>query len=219
MKDTSKASSSIEKSKIAMPLSLSCTIVQYAKATKEQHEPNKVDVTVEATTEEHNITVDSPLTTFKEEEKVESVSSGEQNNYPFEGFNISDDALKKLIQLINDYSEWIADGLLMHHADRRRSGPSSEIQKLVKILPTYLNMSGFLDQKFCTDWSMIEAYRDKKDNSFDVQYVEEIAQQTLGSLDCGLFVAMYAEYLIDGLQVPNNGLDAGLLRKRYVFLS
>ncbi|KAF3657555.1 hypothetical protein FXO38_13638 [Capsicum annuum] len=34
-------------------------------------------------------------------------------------------------------------------------------------------------------------------------------------LDCGLFVAAYAEYLSDGLQVPNDGLDAGLLHKRY----
>ncbi|PHU26401.1 hypothetical protein BC332_04733 [Capsicum chinense] len=35
---------------------------------------------------------------------------------------------------------------------RRRSfGPSSEIQKLAKILPTYLDMSGFLDQKVRTD--------------------------------------------------------------------
>ncbi|PHT53040.1 hypothetical protein CQW23_07502 [Capsicum baccatum] len=36
--------------------------------------------------------------------------------------------------------------------------------------------------------------------------------------DCGLFVAAYAEYLSDGLQVPNDGLDAGLLRKRYAAL-
>ncbi|PHU19481.1 hypothetical protein BC332_10632 [Capsicum chinense] len=43
-KDTSKASSSIEKSKIAMPLSLSCTDVQCARATGEQHEPKKVNV-------------------------------------------------------------------------------------------------------------------------------------------------------------------------------
>ncbi|PHT39878.1 hypothetical protein CQW23_18732 [Capsicum baccatum] len=34
---------------------------------------------------------------------------------------------------------------------RRRSEPSSEIQKLAKILPTYLDMSGFLDQKVRTD--------------------------------------------------------------------
>ncbi|KAM3378123.1 hypothetical protein P3S68_010536 [Capsicum galapagoense] len=65
---------------------------------------------------------------------------------------------------------------------RRRCGLSSEIQKLAKILSTYLDMSGFLDQKFCIDWSTIEACRDKMCNPFDVQYVEEIAQQTISSL-------------------------------------
>ncbi|KAF3655403.1 hypothetical protein FXO38_08425 [Capsicum annuum] len=101
---------------------------------------------------------------------------------------------------------------------KRHSGLSSEIQKLAKILPTYLDMSDFLDQKVHTDWSTIEAYRDKMANPFDVQYVDGIAQQTIGILDCGPFVAAYVEYLSDGLQVPNNGLDAGLLRKRYVGL-
>ncbi|PHT55878.1 hypothetical protein CQW23_04364 [Capsicum baccatum] len=66
---------------------------------------------------------------------------------------------------------------------RRRSEPSSEIQQLAKILPTYLDLSGFLDQKVCTDWSTIEAYRDKMANLFDVQYVDGIAQQTIGSLE------------------------------------
>ncbi|KAF3634557.1 hypothetical protein FXO38_25064 [Capsicum annuum] len=36
--------------------------------------------------------------------------------------------------------------------------------------------------------------------------------------NCGLFVAAYAEYLSDGLQVPNDGLNARLLRQRYVAL-
>ncbi|PHU11938.1 hypothetical protein BC332_18868 [Capsicum chinense] len=54
---------------------------------------------------------------------------------------------------------------------RRRSRPLSEIQKLSKILPTYLDMSGFLDQKVRTDWLTIEAYRDKMVNTFDVEYV------------------------------------------------
>ncbi|PHT76121.1 hypothetical protein T459_19643 [Capsicum annuum] len=303
-KDTSKASSSIEKNKIAMPLSLSYTDVQCAKAIGEQHEPKKGNVhhlfqqtnrnisiltddtstEIEATAEEHNITVDNLLTTSKEEEKVEPVSSGEQKNYPFEGFNISDEAPKKLTQLINDYLEWIADGLLKHHTGRyclqqpnvsqneecliniikgftitsglpwylvdevyipinygdefhwvlvvvvlkekliwvydsilrrRRFGLSSEIQKLANILPTYLDISGFFDQKVHTDWSMIEAYRDKMGNLFDIQYVEGIAQQTIGILDCDLYIAAYAEYLSDGLQVPNDGLDAGLIHKRY----
>ncbi|PHU07433.1 hypothetical protein BC332_23922 [Capsicum chinense] len=286
-KDTSKASSIIKKSKIAMPLSLSCTDVQCARAIKEQHKLKKVNVDITVTAEEHNMTVDNPSTASKDEEKVELVSLEEQKNYPFEGFNISDEALKKLIQLINDYSEWIADGLLKHHAGRyyqqqpkvsrnedcliniikgfnipaglpwnsvdevyipincgdefhwvlvvvilkerriqvydsmsrrRRFGSSSEIQKLAKILPTYLDISGFLDQKVRTDWSMIEAYRDKMAKPFDVQYVDGIAQQTIGSLDCGPFIAVYAKYLSDGLQVPNDGLDAGLLRKIYAAL-
>ncbi|PHT52523.1 hypothetical protein CQW23_06985 [Capsicum baccatum] len=268
-----------------MSLCLSCTDVQCARATEEQHELKKVDVT--ATAEEHNMTVDNPSTAFKDKEKVEPVSLVERKNYPFEGFNISDEAPKKLIQLINDYLEWIVNGLLKHHAGRycqqqpkvfrneecliniikgfsipaglpwhlvnevyipinygnefhwvmavvvlkerrirvyelmsrrRHSGPSSEIQKLAKILPTYLDMSGFLDQKVHTDWSMIEAYRDKMANPFDVQYVDGSAQQTIGSLDCGPFFAANAEYLSDGLQVPNDGLDVELLCKRYAAL-
>ncbi|KAF3636989.1 Ubiquitin-like-conjugating enzyme ATG3 [Capsicum annuum] len=51
---------------------------------------------------------------------------------------------------------------------RRRFRPSFEIQKLDKILPTYLDMSDFFDQKVCIDWSTIEAYRDKIGNPFDV---------------------------------------------------
>ncbi|PHU29322.1 hypothetical protein BC332_01415 [Capsicum chinense] len=217
-KDTSKALSIIKNIKIAMPLSLSCIDVQYARATEEQHELKKVDVT--ATVEEHNMTVDNLSTASKDEEKVDPITLGERKNYLFEGFNISNEAPKKLTQLINDYSKWIADGLLKHHAcrycqqqskvsrneecliniikgfsipvglpwhlvdevyipinygdefhwmlavvvlkerrirvydlmlRRRRFGPLSEIQNLEKILPTYLDMSGFLDQKVCTD--------------------------------------------------------------------
>ncbi|PHT50608.1 hypothetical protein CQW23_10355 [Capsicum baccatum] len=137
---------------IATPLSLSCTDVQCAKATEEQHELKKVDVT--ATTEDLNMTVDNPSTAFKDEENLEPDILGERKIYPFVGFNISDEALKKLTQLINDYLEWIANRLLKHHA----------------------------------------------------------------GTDCGLFIPAYVEYLSDGLQVPNDRLDAGLLRKRYAAL-
>ncbi|KAF3649564.1 hypothetical protein FXO38_02818 [Capsicum annuum] len=67
-KEISKALSSIEKIKIATPLSFSRTFDQCTKATGEQHEL-KVDVTVEATAEQHNITVDNPSTASIEEEK------------------------------------------------------------------------------------------------------------------------------------------------------
>ncbi|KAM3303557.1 hypothetical protein P3S67_014587 [Capsicum chacoense] len=96
---------------------------------------------------------------------------------------------------------------------RRRSGLLSEIQKLANILPTYLDMSGFLDQKVRIDWSTIEAYRDKIANPFDVKYVDEIAQQTIDSLNYGSFVSIYTEYLSDGLQVSKDGIDVELFRK------
>ncbi|PHT75652.1 hypothetical protein T459_19174 [Capsicum annuum] len=118
-KDTSKASSIIKKSKSATPLPLSCTDVQCARATEEQHELKKVDFT--ATAEEHNMIVDNSSITSKDKEKVEPISLRERKNYPFEGFNISDEALKKLIQLINDYLEWITDRLLKHHAGRKQN--------------------------------------------------------------------------------------------------
>ncbi|PHU22469.1 hypothetical protein BC332_07576 [Capsicum chinense] len=135
------------------------------------------------------------------------------------GFSISDDLPWHLVDEVcipincGDEFHWVLAVIALKErhirvynlmSRRIRSEPSSETQKLAKILPTYLDMSVFLDQKVCTDWSTIEAYRDKMDNSFDVQYVDGISQQTIGSLD--------------GLQVPNDGLDAGLLRKRYAAL-
>ncbi|KAF3667311.1 hypothetical protein FXO37_10076 [Capsicum annuum] len=101
---------------------------------------------------------------------------------------------------------------------RRRSGPMFEIRKLDKILSTYLDISGFWDQKVRTGWSTIEAYQDKMGNLFDVEYVEGISQQSSGRLDCGPFVSAYAEYLSDRLEVSNDGLDVGLLLKRYATL-
>ncbi|PHT42603.1 hypothetical protein CQW23_16628 [Capsicum baccatum] len=244
-KETSKASSIIKKSKITMPLSLSCTDVQCIRATEEQHELKKVDIT--ATAEEHNMAVDNPSTTSKDEEKVKPISLEERKDYPFEGFNISDEAPIKtntvdqrlfrmdcrwaikalcrqqpevsqneecLINIIKGFSipaglpwylvdkvyipincgdefHWVLAVIVLKErcirvydsmSRRRRSEPSSEIQKLAKILPTYLDMSGFLDQKVHSDLSIIESYRDKMGNPFDVQYVDGIAQLTIGSL-------------------------------------
>ncbi|PHT76135.1 hypothetical protein T459_19657 [Capsicum annuum] len=215
-KYTSKASSIIKKSNIAMPLSLSCTDVQCARATEEQHELKKVDITV--TAEEHNMAVDNPSTTSKDEEKVKTVSLEDRKNYPFEGYCQQQPKVSRneecLINIIKDFS--ILASLPWHLVDevyipincgdefhsvlavvilkercnrvydsmsrRKRSGPSSEIQKLAKILPTYLYLSDFLDLNIHSDWSIIEAYRDKMGNPFDVQYVDGIAQQIIGSL-------------------------------------
>ncbi|PHT72657.1 hypothetical protein T459_23442 [Capsicum annuum] len=90
-----------------------------------------------------------------------------------------------------DEFHWVLDVVVLKErhiqvydsiSGKRHSGPLSEIHKLSKILPTYLDRSVFLDQKIRTDWSMIKIYQNKMGNLFDVEYVEGIAQQPSGSL-------------------------------------
>ncbi|PHT49706.1 hypothetical protein CQW23_09453 [Capsicum baccatum] len=50
---------------------------------------------------------------------------------------------------------------------------------------------------------------------FQVEYVSEIAQQDSGRLDCGVFVAIYAEYLSEGLGIPCSGIVAQYHHLRY----
>ncbi|KAF3633190.1 hypothetical protein T459_02652 [Capsicum annuum] len=184
-----------------MPLSLYCIDVQYARVTEEQDKPKKVDVT--ATTEEHNITVDNPSTASKDEKKYcqqqpEFFRNEECLINIIKGFGIPTGLPWHLVDKVHitincgDEFHWVLAFIVLKERHirvydsmlrRRRSRPSFEIQKLAKILPTYLDMSGFLYQK-----------------------------------DYGSFVASYVEYLSDGLQVPNDGLDVGLLYKRYTAL-
>ncbi|PHT98275.1 hypothetical protein BC332_32795 [Capsicum chinense] len=65
---------------------------------------------------------------------------------------------------------------------------------------------------------MSKVVGDLNDTPFDVQYVEDIAQQVGESLDCGVFVAAYAEFLSDEMQIPSSTLDAEYIRKRYATL-
>ncbi|PHT73076.1 hypothetical protein T459_23861 [Capsicum annuum] len=168
-KDTSKASSIIKQSKITMLLSLSCTDVQCARATEEQHELKKVDVT--AIAEEHNMTVDNPSTASKDEEKVEPQPKVSQNE-------------ECLINIIKGFS--IPTGLPWHLVDE-----------------VYIPIN--CDDEF--HWVLAVVVLKKR----RIRVYDSIS-------DCGPFIAAYAEYLSDGLQVPNDGLDAGLLGKRYATL-
>ncbi|XP_055824255.1 uncharacterized protein LOC129892700 [Solanum dulcamara] len=108
---------------------------------------------------------------------------------------------------------------------RRSSNPSLEIQKIAAMLPTYLQDSGFFDNNERTDWSSLDSYKDKSTanmlephHPFAVEYVEGIAQQGSDSLDCGVFLAIFAEYLSDGISIPNTGLNVEFFRSRYAAL-
>ncbi|KAF3623920.1 hypothetical protein FXO38_30516 [Capsicum annuum] len=103
---------------------------------------------------------------------------------------------------------------------------SHEIKRLSEILPTYISYSGLLKNTERTVWSSLESYKDKMSNEagdlndtpFDVEYVEDIAQQISESLDCRVFIAAYAEFLSDQIQIPSSNLDGEYLRKRYATL-
>ncbi|PHT54101.1 hypothetical protein CQW23_08563 [Capsicum baccatum] len=109
--------------------------VQCASATEEQHELKKMSLMLQQMGHllklsywwisqllpRVNMTVDNTSNASKDEEKVDPISLGERKNYPFEGFNISNEAPKQLTQLINDYSEWIVDVLLKHHTGRKQN--------------------------------------------------------------------------------------------------
>ncbi|PHT38480.1 hypothetical protein CQW23_22053 [Capsicum baccatum] len=111
-------------------------------------------------------------------------------------------------------------------SSKRKKEPPIEIQKLAVMLPTYLSDNDFYDKTKRTDWPSLEAYKGKitqqtglvNEIPFDVDYVQNIPQQASDSLDCGIFVCVYAEILSEGLQVHSCGFDSTCQRARYASL-
>ncbi|PHU10697.1 hypothetical protein BC332_22557 [Capsicum chinense] len=109
---------------------------------------------------------------------------------------------------------------------RRNTESITEIQKLAKMLPTYFSESKFYDETSRTDWPNLETYRDKitqmtlilNEHPFDVEYVQHIMQQECDSVDYGIFVVGYAEYLSEEMNVPFDGFEAEYHRMRYATL-
>ncbi|PHT73099.1 hypothetical protein T459_23884 [Capsicum annuum] len=98
-------------------------------------------------------------------------------------------------------------------------GHADKIKKLAEMLSTYLTISNFFEKKDRTDWSLLDAYKEKSNqHAFDVHIVEEIVQQSSGTLDCGLFVAAYAKFLSDRHQIPSLEFDPKKHCTRYTSL-
>ncbi|KAH0722118.1 hypothetical protein KY289_005162 [Solanum tuberosum] len=107
----------------------------------------------------------------------------------------------------------------------RRKKISGDIKKLSLMLPTYFQDSGFFDHFERTDWSSLDAYKDKETGSllepkhpFLVEYVQDIIQQGSDTLDCGLFVAAFVEFLSDEIPMQSNNFRSDYLRSRYAAL-
>ncbi|PHU22434.1 hypothetical protein BC332_07541 [Capsicum chinense] len=98
-------------------------------------------------------------------------------------------------------------------------GHADEIKELAEILSTYLTISDFFEKKDRTDWSFLDTYKKKSDqHAFDVHIVDGIVQQSSSTLDCGLFVVAYADFLSDRHQIPSSEFDPKKHRTRYASL-
>ncbi|PHU14869.1 hypothetical protein BC332_16074 [Capsicum chinense] len=94
----------------------------------------------------------------------------------------------------------------------------AEIEKIAKIIPLCLQACDFYVKKGI-DLQNHPRYKDKESsNMFDVLFEDDLPQQPSGSLNCGVFMVTYAEYLSYGHKVIATEFDPNTLRTRYVAL-
>ncbi|KAF3628218.1 hypothetical protein FXO38_28348 [Capsicum annuum] len=91
--------------------------------------------------------------------------------------------------VIEEYKQWVEEGLLKFHAKK------------------------FFEETSRTDWVNLEAYRDKI-----TQRTQYLNEHPFEVEDCGVFVAGYAEYLSEGINVPSDGFEAEYHRMCYTTL-
>ncbi|PHT47873.1 hypothetical protein CQW23_12081 [Capsicum baccatum] len=94
----------------------------------------------------------------------------------------------------------------------------AEIEKIAKIISLCLQAFDFYVKKGI-DLQNHPRYKDKESlDMFDVLFEDDLPQQPSESLDCGVFMVMYAEYLSYGHKVIATEFDPNALRTRYAAL-
>ncbi|KAH0696489.1 hypothetical protein KY290_013861 [Solanum tuberosum] len=90
------------------------------------------------------------------------------------------------------------------------------------MLASYLMDSGFFEKTKRTNFGDCDAYKDNNFGSlleaqvpFMVEFAQDIKQQKSDSLDRGLYVAIFAEYLSDQIETSRVDFLPEYLRKRY----
>ncbi|XP_049394895.1 uncharacterized protein LOC125859240 [Solanum stenotomum] len=107
-----------------------------------------------------------------------------------------------IVVSINDRSIQIYDSL--RGGALHDSSVENEIKKYAQLVPMYLSKSDFYGKKGI-DISSHPKYKSHSEcDSFEMIYVNDIPQQDAGSLDCGLYVAAYADHISNGNVVPNS---------------
>ncbi|TMW85342.1 hypothetical protein EJD97_023298 [Solanum chilense] len=155
-------------------------------------------------------------------------------NFSFEGCEITN---RSPSYLIDEFIEWVTTVLLkihnkkadddistQEHIDRGRvvSVHERSIINVMKELSISAGPWHLVDDR--TNYPELDAHKEKQigtllesHNPFNIEYVEGIMQQEDDSLDCGLYIATFAEFLSDQLVIPpdTDGHLANYLCNRY----
>ncbi|MCD7458524.1 hypothetical protein HAX54_038440, partial [Datura stramonium] len=91
-----------------------------------------------------------------------------------------------------------------------------EVNKILKLLPLYLTLSGFYHDIKDIGRSRDDSYMDKaQSESLNVQFVDNLPQQAHDSMKCGVYVSAYAKYLSNEVDIHASDFEANLHRPRY----
>lgn len=94
----------------------------------------------------------------------------------------------------------------------------NEVNKFAQLIPTYLVSSGFYERSGIDPIVHPKYKIHSEDDAFNIVHINGIPVQHETSLDCGVYVAVYAEYLTEGNGIPNSPFDIELMCNRYATL-
>ncbi|KAF3658691.1 hypothetical protein FXO38_13065 [Capsicum annuum] len=94
----------------------------------------------------------------------------------------------------------------------------AEIEKLAEVIPICLFACKFYENKGIDIDNHPNYKLNDKMDLFGVSVMENVPQQPSGSLDCGLYMVTYVEYLTFGESVSAVDFDPDLIRIRYASL-
>ncbi|KAF3650880.1 hypothetical protein FXO38_16916 [Capsicum annuum] len=115
----------------------------------------------------------------------------------------------------NDRCLYVYDS---YRSARHNAFVADTMRKLSKLIPTYLANLNFY-KKRGIDFSSHPRYIDREEESFlDVAHVDDLPHQSVGSLDYGVYVAVYARYISHEKGVPPGFFDVKALHTRYAAL-
>ncbi|KAF3619463.1 hypothetical protein FXO38_32920 [Capsicum annuum] len=122
-------------------------------------------------------------------------------------------------KIVKNFKDWISADLLKAIA---KSGHYAavlvEIEKIAKIISLCLQACNFYVKKGI-DLQNHPRYKDKESSDMsDVLFEDDLPQQPCGSLDCGVFMVMYAKCLSYDHKVIATEFDPKALRTRYAAL-